>query len=198
LKEEDGGKKRYKDRLVVKGFAQKKGIDFDEIFSLVVKMTSIRTILSLVAVEYFHLEQLDVKTTFFHGDLDEEIYIQQPQGYEVKGKENLVCRLNKRLYGLNQAPRQWYLKFDRFMKEQGYSRCHSDDCVYFKRLENGSYIILLLYVDDMLVIGSNMKDINVLNKKLSNSFAMKDLGAAKKILSMRITRDKKNRKLTLS
>jgi hypothetical protein len=87
---------------------------------------------------------------------DEEIYMQHPQGYEVKGKENLVCKLKKSLYGLKQAPRQWHLKFDRFMIEQGYSRCHSDHCVYFKRLENGSYIILLLYVDDMLVAGSNM------------------------------------------
>jgi hypothetical protein len=106
--------------------------------------------------------------------------------------------LKKSLYGLKQAPRQWYLKFDRFMTEQGYSRCHSDHCVYFKKLENGSFIILLLYVDDMLVAGTNMQDINVLKKKLSNSFAMKDLGAAKKILGMRITRDRKNRKLTLS
>ena len=90
LKEEAGGKKRYKARLVVNGFAQKKGIDFDEIFSPVVKMTSIRTILSLVAVEDLHLKQLDVKTTFLHGDLEEDIYMQQPQGYEVKGKKNLV------------------------------------------------------------------------------------------------------------
>jgi hypothetical protein len=155
-------------------------------------MISIRTILSLVTVEDLHLEELDVKTYFFHGDLEEEIYMQQPQGNEVKGKENLVCRLKKRLYGLKQAPRQWYLKFDRFMTEQGYSRCHSDHCVYFKRLENGSYIILLLYVDDMLVVGSNMQDINILKKKLSNSFVIKDLGAANKILGMRITRDMKN------
>jgi hypothetical protein len=106
--------------------------------------------------------------------------------------------LKKSLYGLKKAPRQWYLKFDRFMTKQGYSRCHSDHCVYFKRLENGNYIILLLYVDDMLVAESNMQDINVLKKKLSNSFSMKDLGAAKKILGMRITRDGKNHKLTLS
>jgi hypothetical protein len=100
VEEKDGGKWQYKARLVVKGFAQKKCIDFDEIFSHVVKMTSIRTILSLVAVEDLHLEQLDVKIVFLHGDLEEEIYMQQPQGYEVKGKENLVCRLKKRLYGL--------------------------------------------------------------------------------------------------
>jgi hypothetical protein len=80
------------------------------------------------------------------------------------------------------------LKFDRFMIEHGYSRCHYDHCVYFKKLENGIFIILLLYVDDMLVVGTNMQDINVLKKKLVNSFAMKDLGAAKKILGMRINR----------
>jgi hypothetical protein len=198
LKEEDGGKKRYKARLVVKGFAQKKCIYFDEIFSPVVKMTSIMTILSLVVVEYLHLEQLDVKTTFLHGDLEEDIYMQQPQGYEIKGKENLVCILRNRLYGLKKAPRQWDLNFVRFMIEQGYSRCHSDHCVYFKKLQNESYIIFLLYVDDMLVAGSNMQNINVLKKKLANSFVMKDLGATKKILGMRITRDKKNHKLTLS
>ena len=90
----------------MKGFAQKKGIDFDEIFSPVVKMNSIRTILSRVAAKYLHLEQLDVKTAFLHADLEEDIYMQQPEGYEVKGKEKLVCRLKKSLYGLKQAPRQ--------------------------------------------------------------------------------------------
>jgi hypothetical protein len=84
------------------------------------------------------------------------------------------------------------------MTTQGYSRCHSDHCVYFKRLENGSYITLLFNVDDMLVAWSNMHDINVINKKLDNSFDMKDLGFAKKILGMKITRDRKNHKLTLS
>ena len=84
----------------MKWFSQKKGIDFDEIFYPVVKMNSIRTILSLVAVKDLHLEQLYVKTTFLHGDWEEEIYMQQPEGYEVKGKEKLVCRLKKSLYGL--------------------------------------------------------------------------------------------------
>eukprot|EP00253_Pinus_taeda_P006007 PITA_06007 len=161
-------------------------------------MPSIRTILSLVAAEDLHLEQLDVKTTFLHGDLEEEIYMQQPQGYEVKGKEKLACRLKRSLYGLKQAPTQWYLKFDKFMFEQGYTRCHSNHCVYVKTKNDGSYIILLLCVDDMLVVGSNTQEIIFLKIKLANSFAMKDLGAAKQILGMRITRDKKNRNLTLS
>ena len=80
--------------------------------------------------------------------------MQQPQGYEVKGKEKLVCRLKKSLYGLKQAPRQWYLKFDKFMSEQGYTRFHSDHCIYLKRKNDGRYIILLLYVDGMLVAGN--------------------------------------------
>ena len=90
------------------------------------------------------------------------------------------------------------LKFDKFMIEQGYSRFHFDHCVYFKSLDNGRYLILLFYVDDILVAGSNMQDINVLKRKLSKSFAMKDLGVEKKIIGMRITIDKKKRILTLS
>ena len=106
IKEEHDGSKRYKARLVVKGFQQKKGIDYTEIFSLVVKLTTIRTVLGLVAKKDLHLEQLDVKTAFLHGDLEEEIYMKQPQGFEVQGKEKMVCKLQKSLYGLKQAPRQ--------------------------------------------------------------------------------------------
>ena len=155
-------RKYFKARLVVKGFAQKKGIDFDEIFSSIFRMTSICIVLSLVAIKDLHLEKFDIKTNFLRGDLDEEIYMAQPKGFEVKGKENLVCKLKKNLYGLKQAPRQWYLKFDRFMQERGYNRCHLDYCVYFKRLDDDNYIILCLYVNDMLVVGSNMDHIKEL------------------------------------
>ena len=109
-----------------------------------------------------------------------------------------MYRLKKSLYGLKQAPRQWYLKFDMFMTEQGYIRCHSNHYVYFKRLDDDSYYIFLLYVDDMLLVGSKMQEINVLKRKLANSFVMKDLGAAKQVLCRTITRDRKNHKLTLS
>ena len=142
MKEEDGDKKRFKARLVVKGFAQKKSIDFDEIFSPIVKMTSICIVLSIVDTEDFHLENFDVKTTFLYGDLDEEIYMAQPQGFEVKGKENFMYKLKKILYGLKQVPWQWYLKFEKFIHEHGYNRFHLDYCVYFKRLDDDSYIIL--------------------------------------------------------
>lgn len=109
-----------------------------------------------------------------------------------------MCKLKKSLYGLKRDPRQWYLKFERLMFEQGYSRCHSNHYVYLKRQNDGIYIILVLYVDDMLVAWSNMQEINVLKGKFANSFAMKDLGAEKQILGMRITRVRKNHKLTLS
>nr|GEW49645.1 retrovirus-related Pol polyprotein from transposon TNT 1-94 [Tanacetum cinerariifolium] len=104
--EELTSRPRYKARLVVKGFSQKRGIDFDEIFSLVIKMRSIRVVLGLTASLDLEVEKIDVKTAFLHGDLDKEIYMEQPEGFQVKGKEDYVCRLQKSLYGLKQAPRQ--------------------------------------------------------------------------------------------
>ncbi|KAL5800708.1 hypothetical protein ACOSQ3_032340 [Xanthoceras sorbifolium] len=197
IKEEHNGNKRYKARMVVKGFQQKEGIDYNEIFSPVVKLTTIRLVLKIVAAENLHLEQLDVKTAFLHGDLEEEIYMRQPEGFKEAGKENLVCRLKKSLYGLKQAPRQWYKKFDSFMSSSGFTRCQADHCCYIKRFNN-SFIILLLYVDDMLVAGSDMQEIMNLKRELSKQFAMKDLGAAKQILGMRIKRDTKSGTLLLS
>ncbi|GJT67256.1 retrovirus-related pol polyprotein from transposon TNT 1-94 [Tanacetum coccineum] len=198
VKEEQDGKKKYKARLVVKGFQQKQGVDYNEIFSPVVKMTTIRLVLSIVAAENLHLEQLDVKTAFLHGDLDEDIYMTQPEGFQSAGKEeNLVCKLKKSLYGLKQAPRQWYLKFDSFMQRAGYKRCAMDHCCYLKKVGSSS-IILLLYVDDMLVAGSDMAEIKKLKRQLSKEFEMKDLGPAKQILGMSIIRDKTKGTLRLS
>ena len=141
-----------------------------------------------MAKEDLFLEQLDVKTAFLHGDLEEEIYMIQPQGFEVQGKEKMVCKLQRSLYGLKQAPRQWYKKFDSFMGNNGFLRCQADHCCYVK-IFGDSYIILLLYVDDMLIAGGCKREIDKLKRELSKEFAMKDLGAAKQILGMRIKRD---------
>ena len=100
IKNEHDGSKRYKARLVVKGFQQKEGIDYTEIFSPVVKMLTIRLVLGMVVAENLHLEQLDVKTAFLHGDLEEDIYMIQLKGFIIQGQENLVCKLRKNLYGL--------------------------------------------------------------------------------------------------
>ncbi|KAL9274268.1 Retrovirus-related Pol polyprotein from transposon TNT 1-94-like protein [Drosera capensis] len=159
VKEEDDGRKRYKARLVVKGFRQKRA--------------------------------------FFHGDLDEDIYMVRPEGYEIIGKQNLVCKLTKSLYGLKQASRQWYLKFDTFMSRSGYKKCAMDPCCYWRHFSS-SYIILLLYVDDMLVAGSDMDEINRLKEQLSEEFEMKDLGASKQILGMSINRNRAEGFLILS
>ncbi|GJT23082.1 retrovirus-related pol polyprotein from transposon TNT 1-94 [Tanacetum coccineum] len=167
-------------------------VDYNEIFSLVVKMTTIKLVMSIVASEDLHLEQLDVKTAFLHGDLDEDIYMTQPEGFNLVGKEeNLMCKLNKSLYRLKQAPRQWYLKFESFMQRSGYKRCAMDHCCYLKKVGSSS-IILLLYVDDMLVAGSDMAEIKKLKRQLSQEYEMKDLGSANQILSMSIMRDKAN------
>ncbi|GKA22209.1 putative RNA-directed DNA polymerase [Tanacetum coccineum] len=196
--EEHTSRPRYKARLVVKGFSQKRGIDFDEIFSPVVKMGSIRVVLGLAASLDLEVEQMDVKTAFLHGDLDKEIYMEQPEGFQVKGKEGYVCRLQKSLYGLKQAPRQWYKKFESVIGKQGYRKTSSDHCVFFQKFGDDDFIILLLYVDDMLIVGKNIGRIAQLKRDLSKSFSMKDLGPAKQIIGIRIFRDRGAKKLHIS
>eukprot|EP00253_Pinus_taeda_P028582 PITA_28582 len=183
---------RYKARLVTKGFSQKAGIDFHEIFSPVVKIISIRNVLALVALLDLELQQLDVKTAFLHGDLDEEIYMEQPEGFVQHRNKKFVCKLKKSLYGLKQSPRQWYKKFDSFMLSQNYIRSEYDHCVYFKQLNNGMFIILVLYVDNMLLASKSIVEINMLKAQMARTFDMKDLGAARQILGMEIFRDRSN------
>ena len=129
---------KYKTRLVVKGFGQKQGIDFDESFSSVVKMCSIRVILELAASINLDLEQLNLKTAFLHGDLDEEIFMEQSEGFKIKVKE--VWNLKKILYGLKQAPQQWYKKFDSFMMSREYKR---------------TFAVLVFMFGDSLMINSS-------------------------------------------
>ena len=106
---------RYKAKLVAKGYAQKEGVDYNEVFSPFVKHSSIHILLALVVQFDLELVQLAVKTAFLYGDLNEEIYMTQPDGYKAAGKEHLACKLKKSLYGLKQSPRQWYKRFDKFI-----------------------------------------------------------------------------------
>ena len=189
---------RNKERLVEKGYSQKEGVDFHEIFSLVVKLVSIHVVLALVSLLDLELKQLDVKKTFLHGDLDEEIYMEQLEGFVQDHNKRFVCKLKKSLYGPKHSPKQWYKKFDSFMVSQNFTRSEYDHCVYLKRLENDIFIILVLYVYDMLVKRKIMVKINRLKAQLARTFDMKDLGSSKKILGMDIHRDRKNGKLWLS
>lgn len=189
---------RYKDRLVAKGFTQTEGIDYEEIFSPVVRHTSIRILLSLTVAYDFELEQLDVKTAFLHGDLDETIYMQQPVGFVSRNEQSKVCLLKKSLYGLKQSPRQWYLRFDSFILSCGFSRSKLDHCVYLKHTVCKSPIYLLLYVDDMLLASKSMSEINKLKNQLSSEFDMKDMGNARRILGIDIIRNRDKGTLKLS
>ncbi|GKA55491.1 putative RNA-directed DNA polymerase [Tanacetum coccineum] len=171
---------------------------FDEIFSPVVKMGSIRVVLGLAASLDLEVEQMGCQIAFFMVLLDKEIYMEQPEGFQVKGKEDYVCRLQKSLYGLKQALRQWYKKFESVIGKQGFRKTFSDHCVFFQRFGDDDFIILLLYVDDMLIVGKNIGRIAQLKQDLSKSFAMKDLGPAKQILGIRIFRDRGAKKLHIS
>ncbi|KAL2251492.1 UNVERIFIED_CONTAM: Retrovirus-related Pol polyprotein from transposon TNT 1-94 [Sesamum indicum] len=181
---------KYKARLVAKGFTQKEGIDYNEIFSPVVKYTTVRIILALTAHFDWELKQMDVKTTFLHGDLEESIYMNQPLGFIDFSKPDYVCLLKKSLYGLKQSPRQWKKKFDEFMLSLNFIRSQYDHCLYFKYV-NDSPIFLVLYVDDMLIASPSSLLISTLQKDLCKAFEMKDLGNAKQILGMCIDRDRK-------
>ena len=192
------GKPKYKARLVANGYAQTEGIDFQEVFSPVVKMTTLRVLFALTTAIDLELFQMDVKTAFLHGDLDEELYMLQPKGYVIPGKEKQVCKLKRSLYGLKQAPRQWYKKFDAFMLEHQFKRSHADHCLYTKKGVDGSPIILVLYVDDMLLAGKEKSTLDALKQQLNTAFSMKDLGDAEHILGMRIKRLRDQHTLYLS
>ncbi|GMJ02116.1 cysteine-rich RLK (RECEPTOR-like protein kinase) 8 [Hibiscus trionum] len=161
-------------------------------------MSSIRIVLSLAACYDLEVEQMDMKTAFLQGDLEEELYMEKLEGFIAQGKKDYMCKLKKSLYGLKQAPRKWYKKFESVIEEQGYKKTTSDHCVFIKRFSGDDFIILLLHVDDMLIVGRNSSRIDKLKQELSKFFAMKDLGPTKQILGIRLTRDRKANKLWLS
>ena len=174
------------------------GVDFDEIFSLVVKMTTLRFMLGIVATDNLELIQLDVKTAFLHGDLTKEIYMEQQQGFVASIQEHLVYRLKKSLYGLKQTPRQWYKKFDDFIQSVGFSKSDEDHCLFTNTTQDGSPIFLIIYVDDMLLSGRHAGELTKLVWKLQLKFSMKDLGPARHTLGMKISRNRDKRRLFLT
>jgi hypothetical protein len=191
----DGSIDKYKARLVIKGYRQKSGLDYFDTYSPVTRITSIRLVLAIASIRNLEVHQMDVKTAFLNGDLEEEIYMEQPEGYVAPGQESKVCKLVKSLYGLKQAPKQWHQKFDHVMMESGYQINECDKCVYVKNTSDG-YVILCLYVDDMLIVGSNDKMIQSTKNMLKARFDMKDMGLADVILGVKITRAENG--LTLS
>ena len=188
---------RYKARLVAKGFSQTQGVDFNETFAPVAKFNSIRILLALAAQRDLEAHQMDVKTAFLNGDLEEDIYMHQPEGFIEAGQENKVCKLQRSLYGLKQAGRSWYLKIDSCFSDLGLKRTHADNCVYHLR-KDGILLIVALYVDDLLIIANDMAALNNLKMELSRRFEMKDLGEVQFCLGIQITRNRPERTIRIS
>ena len=196
-RDSNGNIERHKARLVAKGFTQKGGIDYKETFSPVSKKDSLRIIMALVAHYDLELHQMDVKTAFLNGSLEEEVYMDQPEGFSTKGKEHMVCKLKKSIYGLKQASRQWYLKFNDTITSFGFTENTVDRCIYLK-VSGSKFIFLILYVDDILLASSDLGLLHDTKKFLSKNFEMKDMGEATYVIGIEIFRDRSRGLLGLS
>ncbi len=141
----------YKARLVARGFTQTYGVDYNETFAHVTKFTSICCILALATLENMEIHQMDVKTAFLNGELEKEIYMEQPQGFVHQGDEHLVCKLHKSLYGLKQSPRAWNQKLDVFLKSIEFMKSEADPSVYVARVGDVKFFIVV-YVDDLILV----------------------------------------------
>lgn len=183
---------RYKARLVAKGYSQRQGFDYQETYAPVAKMGSVRTVLSLANEQKLLVHQMDVTTAFLNGKLSETIFMQLPCD-EIGNSQ--VVHLHKSLYGLKQASRSWNERFDTVIKQLGFTQLKSDSCVYKSKSRN---LILVLYVDDILIVGKHLEDVDWIKSNLGRIFRMKDLKEVRHFLGMDIDRDFENQTLKIS
>ncbi len=193
----DGSISRYKARLVARGFTQVPGMDYNETFSPVLRITSFRALLATAAQFRLIVHQMDVRTAFLHGDLHEEIYMEQPPAYTSKDHPNYVCKLVKSLYGLKQSPRQWYEKFTTCMTNLGYLRFLSDPNVYSRNSPN-VILILAIYVDDILILSNSNDVLSKAKSELHASFSMQDMGALHYCLGIQVYQDPSHNLIRIS
>ncbi|KAJ9541861.1 hypothetical protein OSB04_028367 [Centaurea solstitialis] len=193
----DGNVHTFKARLVAKGFTQTHGIDYDETFSPVAMLKSIKIPMAISAYFNYEIWQMDVKTAFLNGKLTEDVYMEQPEGFIDPKNPNKVCKLLKSICGLKQASQSWNLHFDERIKEFGFTKSEFEPCVYTKF--SGSIVtFLVLYVDDILLIGNDVPTLQSVKSWLSKCFQMKDLGEAAYILGIKIYRNRSKRLIGLS
>ncbi|GJS84521.1 retrotransposon protein, putative, ty1-copia subclass [Tanacetum coccineum] len=192
----DGAVYIFKARLVTKGFTQTYGVDYEETFSPVADIRAIRILIAIAAYYDYEIWQLDVKTAFLNGYVSKEVYMEQPGGFVNPKYPNHVCKLKRSIYELKQASRQWNKQFDDEIKKFGFTQNRDEPYVYQKT--SGSYVaILILYVDDILLMGNNIPMLQDVKSYLGRSFAMKDLGDAAYILGIKIYRDRSKRLIGL-
>lgn len=184
---------RHKARLVVKGYSQRKGIDYEETFSPVVRQSSIRYLMSLAAQYDLEIEQMDAVSAFLQGEVKEEIYVNQPPEFQIGNK---VCKLRKAMYGLKQASREWNKKLDAALKSIGFDQSAVDTCVYYK-INGKSINFVAIHVDDSMIFSNDKEVRQHLKQELSSRFRMTDLGTAKYCVGFHVTRDRQNGKLWL-
>ncbi|TYK12007.1 copia protein [Cucumis melo var. makuwa] len=173
---EKGEVERYKARLVAKGYSQRKGIDYDEVFAPVARLETIRLLIALAAQNNWKIFQMDVKSAFLNGYLEEEVYLEQPPGYSVKGQEDKVLKLKKALYGLKQAPRMWNSRINKYFLDNGYLRCPYEHSLYIKVNGHGDILVVCLYVDDLIFTGNCASMFEDLKKAMTQEFEMTDIG----------------------
>jgi hypothetical protein len=173
---------------VAQSYTQKEGEDYFDTYSSVAHLTTIRVLLSLAASHGLLVHQMDVKVAFFNAELEEEIYMDQSDGFVAKGQEDKACKLLKSLYGPKQAPKQWHEKFDKTLTSAGFAVNEADKCVYY-RYGGREGVILCLYVDDILIFENNINVIKEVKDFLSSNFEMKDLGEADVILNIKLLRE---------
>ena len=188
-KKADGSIDRYKARLVAKGFKQRYGIDYEDTFSPVVKIATVRLVLSLAVSEGWCLRQLDVQNAFLHGILEEEVYMRQPPGFENANSPNSICKLDKAIYGLKQAPRAWYSKLSSKLIDLGFKMSKSDASLFIYR-KGQVTMFMLIYVDDIIVTSTSSEAVSALLQDLKKEFALKDLGDLHYFLGIEVTKCK--------
>jgi len=192
---EQGQIVKFKARLCVRGFEQVLGIDFEEVFSPVMRHNSLRTLLALAAVHDYEIQQMYVTTAFLHGELEEDVYICAPEGAGFL--PGTVLKLDRSIYGLKQAPRVFNTTLNaHIVGQMGFKQCVTDPCVYIKETPSG-LMYLAVYVDDLLIIGKDMREVNIIKADLRREFEMDDRGDAAFILGIQIERDRAARTLIM-
>ncbi|MCO5574355.1 hypothetical protein L7F22_028138 [Adiantum nelumboides] len=193
----DGSISRYKARLVARGFSQVAGKDYSETYSHVLSMVSFRILVALAAHYRLHIHQMDVQTAFLHGELDEEIYMQQPPHFVDTNDPTHVCRLYRSIYDLKQANRQWYYRFHHFMLQVGYTHLQSDPNIY-TRITSAGFVIIGLYVDDLVPLASSLQLMIEAKFEISQAFPMTDGGPLHYCLGMEVTQDLNHGTISIS